>query len=77
MADVQLGVTFQGETAQEAAAMAADAMDAVIAALLAADVAEADIQTTQLSLDPIYDYEGEQPQSPGLASHQHRQRHLA
>jgi uncharacterized protein YggE len=65
VADVQLGVTVQGETAQEASDKAAQLMDAVIAAVKGAGIAEADIQTTQLSLYPVYDYNDDPPEIEG------------
>jgi uncharacterized protein YggE len=65
VADVNLGVTKQGEDAQAAAAEAATTMDAVISALLEAGIAEADIQTTSLSLNPIYDWDENPPDIEG------------
>jgi uncharacterized protein YggE len=65
VADVSLGVTKQGEDAQSAAADAATTMDAVIAALLEAGIAESDIQTTSLSLNPIYDWNENPPDIEG------------
>ena len=59
VADIQIGVSKQGEDAQAAAEQAAEAMDAVITSLLDSGVAEADIQTTNLSLNPMYDYNTE------------------
>ena len=65
VADINLGVTKQGEDAQSAAGEAATTMDAVINALLEAGVAEADIQTTSLSLNPIYDWDENPPDIEG------------
>ena len=65
VADVQLGVTVQGETAQEASDEAAKIMDAVLAAITGAGIPEADIQTTQLSLYPVYDYNDNPPEIEG------------
>jgi uncharacterized protein YggE len=56
VADISLGVTKQGKEAAEAAAKAAEAMDAVVGALLAMGIDENDIQTTNLSLSPRYDW---------------------
>ncbi|MGH2406864.1 MAG: SIMPL domain-containing protein [Candidatus Limnocylindrales bacterium] len=56
VADVQLGVLVQRQTVKAARADAATAMTAVIAALKAAGIADADITTTTLSLQPQYDY---------------------
>lgn len=61
LADIQLGVTIQDETASTASGTAAETMSAVIDALLAAGIAETDIQTTQLSLNPVYDWEDSPP----------------
>lgn len=65
VADVSLGVTKQGEDAQSAADEAATTMDAVIKALLDLGIAEADIQTTSLNLNPIYDWEENPPEIEG------------
>ena len=48
------GVTTQGKTAGEALAENSRAMTRVIAALKAAGIAERDIQTSNLSVNPIY-----------------------
>ena len=48
------GVTTQGKTAGEALAQNSRAMTRVIAALKAAGIAERDIQTSNLSINPIY-----------------------
>ena len=65
VADVNLGVTKQGEDAKAAAGEAATTMDAVIKALLEAGIAEADIQTTSLSLNPLYDWDENPPEIEG------------
>jgi uncharacterized protein YggE len=57
VADVSLGVRVQRDRAGDASAEAAEQMAAVVAAILAQGVAEDDIQTTQLSLDTVYDYD--------------------
>jgi uncharacterized protein YggE len=54
---VSLGVSIQRDRAGDASIEAANLMDAVIASLIANGVAEDDIQTTQLSLDPVYNYD--------------------
>jgi uncharacterized protein YggE len=61
MATISLGVTT--DAPQAAAAMAANArqMSQVIAALKRGGVAERDIQTSQISLDPQYAYDQNQP----------------
>jgi uncharacterized protein YggE len=61
VADVALGVMMRGDSASEAAQGASAAMTAVIAALTEAGIAEDAIQTTQLNLSPVYDYETEPP----------------
>jgi uncharacterized protein YggE len=59
VADISLGVTKQGDEAAEAANKAAEAMESMIAALLEMGIDEADIQTTSLSLSPLYDWNNE------------------
>ena len=51
-----MGVQVTRTKVRDAQAAAATAMAAVIAALKAAGVADKDIQTTALSLQPVYDY---------------------
>ena len=53
--DISLGVTVQKSTAADARNAAAEAMNLVIAAVKKDGVADADIQTTNLSLQPVYD----------------------
>lgn len=67
VADLQLGVQVTKDTVAQARAAAADAMTKAIAALKAAGIAERDIQTTTLSLQPVYDYasSGSQPRLIG------------
>jgi hypothetical protein len=55
VADLHVGVVVQRPKVKDARAAAATAMQGVVKALLAAGVAERDIQTTTLSLQPIYD----------------------
>ncbi len=57
VADLHVGVVIQRPTVKDARAAAATAMQGVVKALRAAGVAERDIQTTTLSLQPIYDYQ--------------------
>jgi uncharacterized protein YggE len=61
VADIQLGVTKQGEDARAASEEAAIAMDSMITALLGLGIAEADIQTTSLNLNPVYNYNTDPP----------------
>ena len=56
VADLRLGVTFTRPTVRAARADAAAAMIKVIAALKALGIADKDIQTTNISLQPAYDY---------------------
>jgi uncharacterized protein YggE len=65
VADINLGVTKQGDDAKEASQKAAQSMEAVIAALLGAGVAEADIQTSSISLNPVYDWDNDPPTIEG------------
>lgn len=61
VADINLGVTEQAKEAADAAAKASAAMNAIVDALLAAGIDENDIQTTTLSLSPVYDWEDSPP----------------
>ena len=56
VADLRLGVQVTKATVKEARDAAASAMTKVVAALRAAGIAEKDIQTSALSLQPVYDY---------------------
>ncbi len=56
VADVRVGVMITREKVRDAQAAAATAMQGVIAALKKAGIADKDIQTTSLSLQPVYDY---------------------
>lgn len=55
-ADLRLGVQAQRSTVKDARSAAADAMTKVLAALRADGVADRDLRTTDLSLQPQYDY---------------------
>jgi Uncharacterized conserved protein len=55
-ADLRLGVSATAKTVKAARSLAATSMTAVIASLKKLGIAEADIQTTTLSLQPVYDY---------------------
>ena len=55
-ADLRLGVSATAKTVKEARAAAATSMTAVIASLKNLGIADKDIQTTTLSLQPVYDY---------------------
>ena len=56
VADLHVGVVVQRTKVADARAAAATAMQGVVKALRAAGVAEHDIRTTILSLQPVYDY---------------------
>jgi hypothetical protein len=56
VADLRLGVAVTKPTVKEARALAADAMTKVIAALKKLGIADKDLQTTGLSLQPQYTY---------------------
>jgi len=56
VADLQLGVTVTRNTVKAARADAATAMTGVIAALKSAGIADKDIKTSVLNLQPQYDY---------------------
>jgi uncharacterized protein YggE len=56
IADLRLGVNITRPTANQARDDAADAMTKVVAAIRAGGVADKDIQTSSLSLQPVYDY---------------------
>lgn len=56
VADLHVGVVVQRPKVKDARAAAAVAMQGVVKALRAAGVAEKDIKTTTLSLQPVYDY---------------------
>jgi uncharacterized protein YggE len=52
---IRIGVTSQGKTAREASEANAKQMTAVLAAIKDADIADRDVQTSRLSLQPQYD----------------------
>ncbi len=56
IADLRLGVSHTAKTVKDARAAAAKSMTAVLASLKKLGIAERDIQTTTLSLQPVYDY---------------------
>ncbi len=56
VADVHVGVMITRTKVRDAQAAAATAMQAVIAALRKAGIADKDVQTTSLSLQPVYTY---------------------
>lgn len=56
IADLRLGVSITAKTVKAARTANATAMTAVIASLKKLGIADRDIQTTILSLQPVYDY---------------------
>lgn len=56
VADLHVGVVVQRTKVRDAQAAAATAMQGVVRALRAAGIAERDIRTTTLSLQPVYQY---------------------
>jgi uncharacterized protein YggE len=61
VADMTFGVSVRRDRATAASQDAADQMSKVVDALKAAGIAAKDIQTANLSLQPIYDYSGNNP----------------
>ena len=57
MATINLGVLIQREKAKAAREAGAEAMTKVIAALKALGIDDKDIQTSWVSLNPVYDYQ--------------------
>ena len=65
VADLRLGVTTTEPTVEKARSGNAAAMSRVLAALRAAGIEARDIQTSNLSLSPAYDYSGPTPRLTG------------
>ena len=65
IASIMIGVTKQGEDAGEASQQAAAAMESVVASLLDMGIAENDIQTTSLNLNPTYNWDQNPPKIVG------------
>ena len=67
IADLRLGVSVTRPTVKAARAAAAASMTGVIAALKKLGIADADLQTTTLSLQPVYAYsnDGQAPRLTG------------
>lgn len=61
VADLRLGVSVARPTVDTARAVAAETMDAILAAVADAGVDRRDIRTTLLSVQPRYDYRENQP----------------
>lgn len=60
IATISLGVQIEAETASAAMTQQAERMNAVFAAVRAAGVADRDMQTSNLTLNPVYDYPNNQ-----------------
>jgi len=56
IADLRLGVSATKPTVKDARAAAATSMTAIINSLKKLGIADADLKTTQLSLQPVYDF---------------------
>jgi uncharacterized protein YggE len=56
IAELRLGVAVSRQTVEAARAAAAEAMTAILGAMVAAGVATRDVRTTLLSVQPRYDY---------------------
>ncbi|HEY0444454.1 MAG TPA: SIMPL domain-containing protein [Candidatus Limnocylindrales bacterium] len=61
IADLRLGVSVSKPTVRAAREAAAESMNRMLAALKALGIADKDIQTTTLSLQPNYDYSNNNP----------------
>ena len=68
-ADLRLGVSATAKTVKDARAAAAKSMTAVLAGLKKLGIADKDIQTANLSLQPMYDY-GTSNKPPRLTGYQ-------
>ncbi len=68
VADISLGVHVERGKAKESEIAAAELMGKIIDALKAAGVADADIQTANLSLQPTYDYSSSKQFITGYAT---------
>jgi uncharacterized protein YggE len=65
VADMSFGVWVRRDRATAASQDAADQMAKVVAALKAAGIADKDIQTANVSLQPVYDYSRNVPELTG------------
>ena len=68
MATINLGVAIERNTAKAARTAAAESMTKVVAAIRALGIDEKDIATSNVSLNPVYDYPNNQ--SPKLRGYQ-------
>lgn len=67
--DIATGVTSQAETAKEALAKNNEAMSAVVAALKAEGIEEKDIQTSEFSVQPVWE-QRKDATSPAITGYQ-------
>lgn len=65
MATVTLGAQVESATAREAQSLAGERMRGVLAALARAGVADGDVATERVSLEPTFDYGGSTPRQTG------------
>jgi hypothetical protein len=67
LADLRIGVSITRPTVEEARATAATAMNGVLGALRKLGIADADLRTSMVSLQPVYDYsrDGSAPRITG------------
>ncbi len=72
VADVSLGVQTQRDTAKAARDAAAQTMNSVLAALKSLGIADDDIQTSMLSINPVYDYNSIVAAHHRIPGHQRR-----
>lgn len=70
LATLSVSVDTQARTAGEAQSAASTRMRAVLTALREAGIADADIATQQIALNPAYDYSGSTPRMTGYAASQ-------
>ncbi|MCF6445175.1 SIMPL domain-containing protein [Nereida sp. MMG025] len=70
MAVIQLGVTTQAPTAEAALAQASAKMQAAMDSLASLDVARVDMQTSDLSLSPIFDRQQTRENAPTIIGYQ-------
>jgi uncharacterized protein len=61
VADISFGVSVRKDRAKDSTQAAAVLMSKVVDALKAAGIADKDIQTSNISLQPVYDYSGNNP----------------
>lgn len=72
MASINLGVQTQGETAQQAQQVNAQKMEAVVRTLKGMGIAENDIQTSTVSLQPVYEQDRMSPSQSRIVAYEAR-----